>query len=156
MDLRGALLGAIEEVLDKMAFMFFDEAAEDTPDPDDYAYITYVGFEGVVTGTLNIHVSQPAGANIARNLIGIRDEDELFEETLQDALREFTNLLMGRTMTLLAPDGPFDMGVPELVQAPEPVNAEHTELAVDGLLDDAPFRLLLRYRETPEAARRPA
>ena len=146
MDVKEGLLSAVDEVLDKMAFMFFDEAEGAPPEDTAFQYITEVNANGVIVGTLNILVTEDGARSIARNLIGIREEDELFDGTLQDALREFTNLVMGRTMTILNPAGPFEMEVPKLVPHPAADRAGLTDLLVDGMLDDEPFRLRLQYK----------
>lgn len=147
MDVRASLIGSIEEVLDKMAFMFFDETSE--AQGEAYLLTTEVNVTGVVSGRLNIQVTESAAKEIARNLIGIRDEDDLHRGTLEDALREFTNLVMGRTMTILNPAGPFDMEIPRIVEEPSASVPSETELDVAGALDDEPMRVLFRYRETP-------
>ena len=145
MEVKQSLLSAVDEVLDKMAFMFFDEAEEPPPEDIAFQYVTEVNTDGCIVGKLNILVTEEGARNIARNLIGIRDEDELYDGTLQDALREFTNLVMGRTMTLLNPDGSFDMEVPRLVPRPADAQDGLTHLVIDGTLDDEPFRLRLQY-----------
>lgn len=147
MDVKGALLNSIDEILDKMAFMFFEELEEEPPAEDEFKFITQVTMKGVIFGKLNILLTESTARHIARNLIGIKDDDELFEDTLGDAMEEFTNLVAGRTMTILNPAGPFDMEVPELVDHPAPPEAGLTPLIIDGALDDEPFRILLQYRE---------
>lgn len=148
MDVKASLLSSIDEVLDKMAFMFFDETEPDEIDIDDFAYITEVSIDGVISGVLNILVTESTARNIARNLIGIRDEDELYDDTLKDAMQEFTNLLSGRTMTIINPAGPFDMEIPKLVEHAAPPRNGHATLTINGALDDEPFRVVLQYRET--------
>jgi len=147
MDVRLSLMNSIEEVLDKMAFMFFDEEVPENAEPEDFRYITEVDTKGVIVGKLNILITDRAARNIARNLIGIRDDDELFPDTLDDALREFTNLVMGRTMTLLNPAGPFDMEVPRIVLHPAPPDASRAQLTINGALDSEPFQMVLQYEE---------
>ncbi len=58
MDVKASLLSSIDEVLDKMAFMFFDETEPDEIDIDDFAYITEVSINGVISGVLNILVTE--------------------------------------------------------------------------------------------------
>ncbi|MDH4249459.1 MAG: chemotaxis protein CheX [Deltaproteobacteria bacterium] len=147
MDVKQALMGSVNEVLDKMAFMFFDEASEDDQAELRFDFVTFVRFTGLVSGTLNIMMTESSARVIARNLLGIRDEDELFKDTLQDALREFTNLVMGRTMTLLNPSGRFDMHVPELVGAPSAPEGGSTTIRIAGSLDDEPIQVLMHYQE---------
>lgn len=152
MDVKACLMGSIDEVLDKMAFLFFDEGEGEPPPEDAFRFITEVDTRGVIVGKLNILVTDATARQIARNLIGIRDDDELFADTLEDALREFTNLVMGRAMTLLNPAGPFDMEVPRLVVETAPPESGRAVLRVDGALDDEPFRMVLQYEELPSAA----
>jgi CheY-specific phosphatase CheX len=152
MDVKSSLMSSIEEVLDKMAFMFFDEAPPEGAAPGDFPFITEVETRGVIVGKLNIFVTETSARQIARNLIGIRDEDELYPETLEDALREFTNLVMGRTMTLLNPAGPFDMDIPRLVSDPAPREPGRSVLSLSGALDDEPFQIVLQYDEQQQAA----
>jgi len=146
MDVESALSTAVDEVLDKMAFLFFEEL--DTPVGDDaFKFITEVNVNGVVKGRLNILVSQKAAVEVARNLIGIREDDELYDETLMDSLKEFTNLVMGRTMTVLNPAGPFDMEVPSVVDKPTDGMDGHKTIRKLGGLDEAPICFQLHYIE---------
>lgn len=141
-------MNAVDEVLDKMAFLYFEEVQPEEIDQDGLAYTTEVNVSGVITGTLNIQLSKNTGDLVARNLLGIKDEDDLFDDTLTDALEEFTNLIGGRTMTILNPAGPFNMEIPRVVDAPAKPETGQTELIIDGSLDDEPFRIKLQYRET--------
>ena len=80
-------------------------------------------------------------------MVGIRDEDELFEQTLHDAVCEFTNMIMGHTMTNIDPNRSFDMDVPTMVKEAmgKPDGCETIEIM--GLLDDAPIKLVMHYKE---------
>lgn len=147
MDVKGSLLNSIDEILDKMAFMFFEELGEDPPAADEFKFITQVEMKGVIKGKLNILLTESTAKHIARNLIGIRDDDELYDDTLGDAMLEFTNLVAGRTMTILNPQGPFDMEVPHMVTQSASPAADLISLTIDGALDDEPFRILLQYKE---------
>ena len=146
MDVKKSLLGSLDEVLDKMAFMFFDELSEEEFENPDYKYVTFVRFSGMINGTLNILINEAAAKVIARNLLGIRDDDELYDDTLLDALKEFTNLVMGRTMTLLNPGGSFDMHVPLLVEKPSDPEEGETTIRVNGALDDTPIQVVMHYK----------
>lgn len=146
MDVKGTLLRAFEEILDKMAFLYFEEPAEEDTDFSTFAFTTQIDFEGVIKGKLNVFFSNESAQEIARNLVGIRDEDELFEGTVNDAVLEFTNMVMGRTMTTLSPDRGFDMGVPAVVDAPAEKMEAHESLEILGVLDDSPCMLVLQYQ----------
>ncbi|MEE8435823.1 MAG: chemotaxis protein CheX [bacterium] len=149
MNVRDSILKAIDDVLDKMVFLFFEEEESESGGPKDFFYITQVEVSGVITGTLNIFLSEGTANLVARNLLGIRDEDELFDGTIDDALEEFTNLIGGRMMTILHPPGPFNMEIPHRVDEPAHPATDQSELAISGTLEDEPFRIRLAYRETP-------
>jgi len=149
MDVRDSILKAIDDVLDKMVFLFFEENDSEAEFPEDFSYITQVEMAGVITGTLNIFLAEGTANLIARNLLGIRDEDELFEGTIDDALEEFTNLIGGGMMTILHPPGPFNMDIPHRVDRPANPATDQSELVISGTLEDQPFRIRLVYRETP-------
>jgi CheY-specific phosphatase CheX len=143
MDVQAALAQAIDEILDKMAFLYLDEA-EPGELPDTFDHYTQTTFVGPGRGTLTICFSQALAAQMARNLIGIRDEDELFEGTLEDAIREFTNMVVGRTLTLLSPEQAFELTVPTMVQAVAAPGDKEASYTVMGLLEDEPFMAVMR------------
>jgi len=145
MEVKANLRQAFEEILDKMAFLYFEEE----PPPDGpYDYITKIGFEGTISGVINIFFTGPAGEQIARNLVGIRPEDELFPGTLEDALCEFTNMVMGRTLTILDPDSRFEMEVPTMLREPTPAAAGMETLILEGMLEEEPCRVLLHFQRS--------
>jgi CheY-specific phosphatase CheX len=148
MEVRQHLIQAFEEILDKMAYLYFEEPEEDEAPPGNgFQFVTQISFDGVISGSLNAFFTRNSAEEIARNLVGIRAEDELFEGTLEDAVCEFTNMVMGRTMTTLDPDHRFDMEVPRVVEeAGAPLEGTQT-LDIAGILDDEPCKLVVHYRE---------
>lgn len=149
MDVRDSILKAIDEVLEKMVFLFFEEHETESGISEDFFYLTQVELSGVITGSLNLFLSKATTGLIARNLLGIRDEDELFDGTIEDALEEFTNLIGGRMMTILHPPGPFNMEIPRRVDEPAHPATDQSVLTIGGTLEEEPFRIRLVYRETP-------
>ena len=146
MNVESAVNQALDEVLDKMVFLFFDEFDADAYEGEGFALYTQVAFKGVINGDLFLSFTRETADQLARNLIGIRDEDELFDGTREDAVREFTNIVVGRTMTLLSPDDAFELTVPRTIPAP-PNEPEATELiVVEGALEDEPFRLAMALK----------
>lgn len=143
MDVEAAISQALDEVLDKMAFLFFDDYDPDEYDGEGFAMFTNVKFNGVINGNLTLYFTNETADQLARNLIGIRDEDELFDDTREDAVKEFTNILVGRTMTILSPDDPFELTVPRIVPAPAPDHAGANPIIVEGGLEDAPFKVVV-------------
>ena len=145
MDVNKTIRTALEETLDKMAFMYFEEPEDEEVLLDQFDFITRISFKGVINGRLHLFFKRNSAEVIARNLVGIRDNDELFDGTLEDAICEFTNIVMGRTMTSLDPANRFDMEVPIIVKSFEPDPTTSNEVEFIGLLDESPFRLFLNY-----------
>jgi CheY-specific phosphatase CheX len=117
---QGSLVTAFEEILDKMAFMVFEPGAFDPEQPPVFAYSSKIAFSGRLAGKLVVYFTESSADEFARNLIGIRKEDALRRETLEDALREFGNILLGRTLSLLAPQEHFDLQLPSTEAGVQP------------------------------------
>jgi len=146
MDVENAVNQALDEVLDKMAFLFFDEFDADAYTGEGFSLFTQVAFKGVISGDLYLSFTRETADQLARNLIGIRDDDELYDGTREDAVREFTNIVVGRTMTLLSPDDAFELTVPKTIAAPPSDPAAVELIVVEGGLEDEPFRLAMALK----------
>jgi CheY-specific phosphatase CheX len=136
-EFKQSLVTAFEEILDKMVFMVFEQAAAKDWPPADYAYTSQISFGGRVSGTMNVYLTRATAEEFARNLIGIRKGDVLHNSTLDDALREFVNILMGRTLSLLAPTEHFDLQLPITYVGAHALAGAAASLAIDGLLNEA-------------------
>lgn len=148
MKIRDCMMEAFDEILERMAFLYFEEL-EDPSDTDDsyqYDYVTEISFSGILTGKFNLFSSKKLGDIIARNLLGIRDGDDLLKGTVEDAICEFTNMIMGRTMSLINSSGSFELGIPFMTVKIENPTIEENALQVKGLLEEYPCMLLLKYR----------
>ncbi|MBI3993010.1 MAG: chemotaxis protein CheX [Candidatus Lambdaproteobacteria bacterium] len=143
MDVENAVNQALDEVLDKMAFLFFDEFDADAYAGEGFALYTQVAFKGIVSGELFLSFTRATADQLARNLIGIRDGDELYDGTREDAVREFTNILVGRTMTLLSPNDAFELTVPRIIAAPPGSPQAQDLVVVEGGLEDEPFKVVV-------------
>ena len=149
MELQRSLITAFEEILDKMAFMVFQtgpDAKVESPAP--YGYTSHIAFKGSIVGTLNLYFTSATAEAIARNLMGLRDGDELFEGTVEDALGEFANILMGRALSLMDPDKAFDLQLPVTQSGDLPAaGAGGKTLDFSGVLDEAePCRIVVKYQ----------
>ena len=147
MDVRQNLMQSFEEILDKMAYLYFEEPDEDAPPVEKFDFVTQITFAGVISGALNVFFTRGSAEEIARNLVGIRDAEELFDGTVEDAVCEFTNMVMGRTMTTLDPNHRFDMEVPKIVEEPSPPPEKTSTLEIEGSLDEEPCKVVIHYRE---------
>lgn len=148
MEIRDCVMEALEEILERMAFMYFEELDDASPAADSiqYRYVTEISFSGSLTGKFNLFATKELGDEIARNLLGIKDGDDLFEGTVEDAICEFTNMIMGRTMTLINSKEKFDLGIPFITRKSENHTFEENTLQIIGLLEDQPCMLTLNYR----------
>lgn len=148
MELQNSLMTALEEILDKMAFMVFESgSAAKLEHPAPYAYTSQIAFEGKISGTLNLYFTRATAEAIARNLMGLRDGDELFMGTVEDALGEFANILMGRALSLMDPDTAFNLHLPVTRPGELPAAGNGEVVTLEGVLDEAePCRVIVRYR----------
>lgn len=148
MKLMEHIVAAIDETLDKMAFMSFSPVAAADVSPSPFAYTVRIGFAGKLAGELTLYFTEKTSEGMSRNLLGLRDAEVLFPGTPADALKEFANILMGRTLSLLDPATPFTLEIPEALSGEAPValsGANREEIR--GMFDDnEPCRLVIVYR----------
>ena len=145
MEFRESVVTALDEVLDKMAFMFMEEGEnEGQYQAEDFDIVIQISFKGAVEGRTNLFLMSKSADMITRNLIGLNEDAELYEGTLEDAIKEFTNMLMGRTLTLFEPDHRFDMGVPFICTQDAALGKEESSFEIEGNMDDEPFLIRLQ------------
>jgi chemotaxis protein CheY-P-specific phosphatase CheC len=133
---KQGLITAFEEILDKMVFMVFEPGTKSDLPPAEFAYTSQISFGGRLSGTMRVFLTRATAEEFARNLIGIRQGDTLHNATLEDALREFCNILMGRTLSLMAPEEHFDLQLPVTHPGTVRSAADPISLAVDGVLNE--------------------
>jgi len=154
MELQSSLITAFEEILDKMAFMVFEVGSTGKLErPAPYCYTSRIAFDGNIMGTLNLYFTQATAEAIARNLMGLRDNDDLYKGTVEDALGEFANILMGRALSIMAPDTAFDLHLPVTQSGDQPAAGDGSQtLSVEGVLDEVePCRIVIKYEVQPAA-----
>jgi CheY-specific phosphatase CheX len=148
MDFKSSLILALEEILDKMAFMVFEEAGKGTPAQGQFEYTSQIRFKGKLVGTLQLYFTKDTAQALARNLLGLRDDAPLYDGTIEDALGEFANILMGRTLSIFQPEVGFDLQLPQTQLGDQPIapNGDHEVLQIEGLLDELePCRMVVHY-----------
>lgn len=139
--------------MEQMVFLYFEESDENAMVPGTLTYLTEISFSGVYSGTMRLAFSRESGEEIARNLLGIRPEDDLWDGVAEDAICEFTNMVMGRTMALLNPGRDFDLGIPKLSDALAHKPTKGEILQIFGALDEQPCLIEVEYQvveSTPE------
>ncbi|HUJ74084.1 MAG TPA: chemotaxis protein CheX [bacterium] len=146
---KGCLIAGLEEILDKMAFMVFEESGPGVPtDAEPYAYSCRIGFQGKVKGALQAFFTRRTADELARNLIGIRNEDTLRDGTRDDALKELANILAGRALTLLDPEVPFALDLPSAPPVSEPPPPLPPTFQIEGMLNETdPCRIVVHLQD---------
>lgn len=146
MNFRKCILESFEEILEQMVFLYFEETDVHAMLPGNLPYVTEISFDGVFSGSLKLSFSSETGDEIARNLLGIRPQDELVDGVMEDAICEFTNMVMGRTMALLDPARDFNLGIPKLSGGCANPPAQGENMKIFGTLDDQPCLIEVDYQ----------
>lgn len=130
------------DVFEQLAFMFCEEIdIEDiTPEADSYMLVqmTYCGGQ---TGTIEMIVPTRLAENLAINIMGIDDTEEMEPGAASDALQEILNTICGRMMTAIYGEQVvIDLTVPHAqtitVQQWQELSARKEYLALD--IEDEP------------------
>mgnify|MGYP002641320066 CR=1 FL=1 len=145
MSLRDSVLSAFDEVLDKMAFLFLDEAEDEDTEHPPFSHVVRINFHGKVSGSLILHLTQDSAEQIARNLLGLSDEEPLPDDMLIDAVKEFTNMLTGRSMTLQDPDSRIDLDIPTLMPLSNEQAPGGSVEQITGMLEEQPVLIRVTY-----------
>jgi CheY-specific phosphatase CheX len=136
-EFKDSIVSAFEEILDKMAFMVFEPVTPGELPSSDFAYTSQIAFSGKLSGSLSAYFTRATAEGFARNLIGIRPGDVLHDATLEDALREFANILMGRALALLAPAEHYELQLPVAQMGAVPLAGGAPDFRIEGMLDEA-------------------
>ncbi len=149
---KDSVATAFEEILDKMVFMVFEPVTPGELPPADFAYTSQIAFAGKLSGNLSAYFTRATAEQFARNLIGIRSGDVLHDSTLEDALREFANILMGRALALLAPTEPYNLQFPIAQRGAIPLTGGSPDFRIEGMLNEAePCRIDISLNPSPSA-----
>lgn len=139
------LTAVFSEVLANLAFMFTDEDLADPP-PGDMWLETTIAYSGPVAGTLRLRCSRDFSTRLAANLLGSESDDLDAEQSANDAVKEFMNILCGRYITSAhGTEDVFSLTIPEIVEHSEtpdltacegatapPQGVETSVVSVDG------------------------
>jgi CheY-specific phosphatase CheX len=149
---KDSIVSAFEEILDKMAFMVFEPVGPGGLPAHTFAYTSHIVFTGKLSGSLSAYFTRATAEAFARNLIGIRSGDVLLDSTMEDALREFSNILMGRALTLLAPAEHYELELPIAQAGDIPIPSGAPDFRIEGMLDEAePCRIDVTLTESAPA-----
>ena len=144
-EMREMLETCFTEVMEKMAFMFVEEADPDEiPDSSDENLKAKMNFVGNYSGSLMIIVQRDILMQIAPNVLGDDPDGGWMERIGIDALSELLNVTCGSILTSLFGHQPvFDLTVPEvtLIDDDEWRSFRNDPETLKFLLDDKPVML---------------
>jgi len=135
------------EVVEKLTFMFGEQAAREEIDPEGEPWVeARMHFTGGQSGSLAVIVPRSLQPEIAANILGLDADGLNTQAVLDDALREMLNVVCGHVlMAICGEAADFQLEAPTNVElAAEQLS---TFLADDNtsayLLDDEPVLLHL-------------
>lgn len=111
-----ALGRVAERTFEELAFLFSvpGEQEEMSADPDSTA--ASIRFSGASRGRLILLLSNRVLPELARNMLGMKDDEPLQIDQQEDALRELLNIICGNLLPEAAgPKAVFDLQVPALL-----------------------------------------
>ena len=112
-QINNILSAVTNDTLERLAFLFAfpdDGRSHDGPGP---AVTGSVEFSGLFSGRLVVRVSSSIIPEIASNMLGMADDDEISVEAQQDAFKELANVICGNVLPAIAGDQvEFSIGAP--------------------------------------------
>lgn len=117
-EIREALAGAVERVLEEM---FFISPAGATPPAGRTGEEVVAGldFEGNPCGSLLLRVTPPAARAIAANFLAA-DEPSLTGREVDDVICELTNMICGAALSRLESETAFHLHAPRIISESAP------------------------------------
>ena len=150
-DIRTAAGRALQEVLERQAFVFAD------PDPGAGApegpmLAVSLRFGGDAAGGLALALPLEVAREIASGVLGCEPDDPAADLKAGDACREILNIVCGQALTsAFGPDPVFDLTIPE-VRSLTPEEGADWTAAGDVLgfsVDGAPVLLRVEFTADP-------
>ncbi|MBN1956637.1 MAG: chemotaxis protein CheX [Desulfuromonadales bacterium] len=112
--LHEAMLNAVRQTLENMAFMEIMEGDQDYEIPVDEAAWTSMLIHDPVQGEVRLAMPKAVLKKLTGNIFGL-NEDEITENQMNDIINELLNTIAGLFMTNLLPDEQeYQLGLPEL------------------------------------------
>jgi chemotaxis protein CheY-P-specific phosphatase CheC len=110
------IMNTAVETMEKLAFLFSfpDEARmEAFPGP---AIAAKVGFNGSFSGSLALRMSSSVLAEMAVNMLGLDDAEEINQELHLDAFKEMLNVICGNLLPALSgQEAEFSIDAPQII-----------------------------------------
>ena len=117
--LNEALIEAVKEVFETMAFMSV-EKADDSQEIEGNAIMGIITFQNGLKGCLTIYCNQLCAGAIARNMLGMDPEEDIEDNEVKDAIGEVTNMVMGSVKARIQDSGNnLQVSIPTIVRGHE-------------------------------------
>ena len=119
--INDVLLESAKEIFETMIFMDLESVPE-APEhnSNDVPLLSCITFKGSLEGCMAICCSTECTNTIARNMLGMEQDEDLTEEDAYDAIGEVSNMIMGCLKRHLAESvGDLEISVPSVVNASE-------------------------------------
>ena len=123
------LIATVADVCERFAFMFVDAPMDATPEFDADLHRATLAFKGPRQGTLALVAPPDMAHELAGNVLGLMDPDEVTDEVAGQALAELLNIICGELVAeLFGKQVVVELGVPEIDHVPA---AEVARLTAD-------------------------
>ena len=145
----------VTETIEKLVFMFASPYTPENSIEEDPEIGVSVPFSGPFSGTLGMKVAGEVLSEIAVNMLGVENEDEISSEDKTDALKETINVLCGNILPVIGgKEAVFNIGGPVIVPEGEDMKVKSGEKFVSDVklsLDEGRCDLVLFVKgEIPE------
>ena len=111
--LSNLLLDASQEIFETMILMEIEKDTEPIVFTDETMVAT-ITFSGSEEGCLSLCCHATCANQIAKNMLGLEDSEEVSLEEVADALGEVANMIMGSVKTHIA-DNDIQLSIPSVV-----------------------------------------
>lgn len=150
-----AISQVVSETIEKLVFMFASPYTPENSNEEDPDIGVRVSFNGPFSGTLGMKVAGEVLSEIAVNMLGVDNEDEISPEDQNDALKETINVLCGNILPVIGgKQAVFNIGAPELIPEGEDMKVKSGEKLISDVklsLDEGRCDLVLFVKgEIPE------
>lgn len=118
--INSAVLAGAKEVFETMIFMNLEECCDSEQHIEGNTILGSITFNGELSGCLAICCNFICAKAIARNMLGMDENEEITHEEIYDAIGEVTNMVMGSIKSKLQNSvGNFQVSIPTIVTGRE-------------------------------------
>lgn len=140
------------DTLEKLVFFFAEPEEDPSTFADTDVFTVATEFSGPYSGRLVMEYAAEGLAELAANMLGIDEEDEITEEDQRDALKETLNIICGNVLPAIAgSEAVFNIAAPELSQGPYSGDAAAAYAVARLTMDEGFLSLFLFFEgESPD------